>query len=295
MQNKIIKQKVKELEIQEFVESNLSGVGLSTTNLQVTPMAEKIIINTSRPGLVVGRKGQSIKKMTSMLKKKFNLDNPQIEINEVTDINTDPVIVAERIANTLERYGASRFKGIGHRTMEDAMNSGALGIEILISGKIPSSRAKRWRFYQGYLKKCGDIAVSGVKTAYKTALLKTGLVGIQVRIMPADIKLPDDIKFTNEIHEIVEEIDDSHDSPKQGGHHRGHGNRQAEAGQADADTRPVAVKSTEAKPVGKKEGKERSSDKKADSKQAKGTQQKRAAKGPETKAKKAAAPKKTKK
>ena len=49
------------------------------------------------------------------------------------------------------------------------MKAGALGIEILISGKIPSSRAKRWRFYQGYLKKCGDISIEGVKTAYDVA------------------------------------------------------------------------------------------------------------------------------
>jgi small subunit ribosomal protein S3 len=203
MQKKIIDQKIKELEIQEFVEKNLTGVGLSTTSLQVTPMAEKIIIHTSRPGLVVGRKGQSIKKMTGLLKKKFNLENPQIEINEVTNVNTDPAIIAERIANTLERFGINRFKGIGHKSMEDAMNAGALGIEILISGKVPSQRAKRWRFYQGYLKKCGDIAVTGVKTAYKTAFLKTGAIGIQVRIMPADIKLPDKVKFKTKEEEVA--------------------------------------------------------------------------------------------
>jgi small subunit ribosomal protein S3 len=195
MQKKIIDQKIKELEIQEFVEKNLTGVGLSTTSLQVTPMAEKIIINTSRPGLVVGRKGQSIKKMTGLLKKKFNLENPQIEINEVTDVNLDAAIIAERIANTLERFGINRFKGVGHKSMEDAMNAGALGIEILISGKVPSQRAKRWRFYQGYLKKCGDIAVTGVKTAYKTAFLKTGSIGIQVRLMPPDLELPDKVRF----------------------------------------------------------------------------------------------------
>jgi small subunit ribosomal protein S3 len=205
MHKKIIDQKIKELEIQEFVEKNLTGVGLSTTGLQVTPMAEKIIIHTSRPGLVVGRKGQSIKKMTGILKKKFNLENPQIEINEVTNVNVDPVIIAERIANTLERFGINRFKGIGHKSMEDAMNAGALGIEILISGKVPSQRAKRWRFYQGYLKKCGDIAATGVKTAYKTAHLKTGTIGIQVRLMPSDIQLPDKVTLKTKEADVLSE------------------------------------------------------------------------------------------
>jgi len=90
--------------------------------------------------------------------------------------------------------------------MSDVMGAGALGIEIIISGKIPSSRAKRWRFYQGYLKKCGDIALTGVDTAYSIARLKSGIVGIQVRIMPPETKLPDDIKLIEEKEEVIEEI-----------------------------------------------------------------------------------------
>ena len=90
--------------------------------------------------------------------------------------------------------------------MSDVMSSGALGIEILISGKIPSTRAKRWRFYQGYLKKCGEISVSGVQTSYAKAQLKTGIIGVQVRIMPPDLKLPDDIEILKEKKEIIEEV-----------------------------------------------------------------------------------------
>ena len=119
-----------------------------------TPLGEKIIIYTSRPGLIVGRKGENIKKLTKNLKKKFDLENPQIEIAEVDKIMLDPQIVAERIASSLERFGSNRFKGIGHKTMEEVIQSGALGIEIVISGKIPGARAKSWRFYKGYLKKC---------------------------------------------------------------------------------------------------------------------------------------------
>ena len=204
---KIVNQKIKEYQIQEFVKESLNQVGLSNTKLQMTPLGEKIIIAASRPGLIVGRKGQSIKKLTQTLKKKFGLENPQIEINEVEAPNLDANIVAERISNSLERFGSQRFKGVGHKCMEDVMNAGALGIEILISGKVPSSRAKRWRFYQGYLKKSGDIAIEGVRKAYANAQLKTGTVGIQVRIMPPDLTLPDTITFKKEITKgVVEEI-----------------------------------------------------------------------------------------
>ncbi len=92
--------------------------------------------------------------------------------------------------------------------MSDVMNSGALGIEILITGKIPSSRARRWRFYQGYLKKCGDVAIEGVRKSYAVAHLKTGSVGIQVRIMPPDIILPDRVIFTEETETAKEIVKD---------------------------------------------------------------------------------------
>ena len=107
----------------------------------------------------------------------------------------DPKIVAERIAQTLERFGSGRFKSIGHKVLEDIMKAGALGAEIQVSGKIPSARAKRWRFYQGYMKKSGQLAKDTVLKAYSVANLKSGTVGIQVRIMPADAVLPDKVEM----------------------------------------------------------------------------------------------------
>jgi len=206
IERQIVAANVKELEIQEYVTTALKNLGQSHIKLQKTPLGEKIVIFASRPGLIVGRKGQNIRQLTEDLKKKFKLENPQIEINEVERPELDAQIVAERVASSLEKFGTQRFKGIGHRIMSDVMNAGALGIEILISGKIPSSRAKRWRFYQGYLKKCGDVAIMGVRKAYAAAQLKTGTVGIQVRIMPPDIKLPDEVIFREEETETTKEI-----------------------------------------------------------------------------------------
>ncbi len=201
-----VKQKKKEFQIEEFVSSKLKNVGHSHTKMQRTPLGEKIVIAASRPGLVVGREGQNIKSMTIALKNKFKLENPQIEIQEVEDINLDPKIVAEYIASSLERFGPTRFKGVGHKVMDGVMKAGALGVEIKISGKIPSARAKNWRFYSGYLKKCGDIAITGVKSAYAKAELKSGMIGIQVKIMPPDLRLPDDIRLIKEKEVVVEEV-----------------------------------------------------------------------------------------
>ena len=208
IERKFISQHIKEFEIKEYVRTNLSRVGLSDVKLQRTPLGEKIIISTSRPGLVVGRSGSNISKLTKDLKEKFALENPQIEIEEVQSVGLDANIIAEMIVNSLEKFGLARFKGVGHKAMSDVMGAGALGVEILISGKIPSARAKTWRFYQGYLKKCGDIAVSQVKSAYASANLKTGTVGVRIKIMTPDIKLPDNIKIIKkeDLKPVVEPV-----------------------------------------------------------------------------------------
>jgi small subunit ribosomal protein S3 len=204
IERKIVNDRMKEFMIQSYVSDSLQNVGYSMTKVQKTPLGEKIIIYASRPGLIVGRKGLNIKTLTKNLKHKFKLENPQIEINEITNPNIDAQIVAEKIQSTLERFGSKRFKGVGHKSMEDVMKAGAMGCEILISGKIPSSRAKRWRFYQGYLKKSGDIAVSKVAVAYTSAQLKSGTVGIQVRIMLPDTKLPDIVELKK--IEVIEDL-----------------------------------------------------------------------------------------
>ncbi len=198
IERKFVKEKFKEYQVQEYISKTLKNVGHSHTKLVRTPLGEKIIIFASRPGLVVGRKGENIKKLTMTLKKKFGLENPQIEISEVERPQLDAQIVAERIASTLERFGIQKFKAVGHKTMSDVINAGALGIEIIISGKVPSSRAKSWRFYSGYLKKSGSVAITGIKSANASAQLKTGTVGVKVRIMPPDVLLPDDIELKKE-------------------------------------------------------------------------------------------------
>ena len=199
----IVSRKKVEFQIQEFIKESLKGVGLSHSKIQRTPLGEKIVVYASRPGLVIGGGGANIKKLTKQLKKKFGLENPQIEISEVENVNLVASIVAERISSALEKYGTMRFKGVGHKAMADVLSSGAKGVEILISGKIPSARARTWRFYQGYIKKFGHAASTLVDIAYTTANLKSGIVGIKVSIMPPGVRLPDEIRF---IEEKIEEV-----------------------------------------------------------------------------------------
>lgn len=199
IEREFVKDQKKEFSIQEYVSAELLNVGHSKTELVKTPLGDKIIIHAARPGLVVGKKGETIKKITAGLKKQFKLENPEIEIKEVEDQMLDAKIVAERIASALERYGIQRFKAVSHRVMNDVLQAGGLGIEIIISGKVPSARAKSWRFYKGYLKKCGEFSIEGVRSAITFALTKAGKVGIKVNIMPPGLNMPDDVEVPHEI------------------------------------------------------------------------------------------------
>lgn len=206
IERKFIDQNMREFRIKRFVAENVQRVGLSDVKVKKTPLGDKIVIHASRPGLVVGRGGSNIQLLTRQLKEEFELENPQIEIEEIERPDLDADIVAERVLNTLERFGSGRTKSIGHRAMADTMRAGALGVEIVISGKIPSMRARSWRFYQGYLKKAGDIAVEGVDKSVQSVTLKSGVVGIKVSIMPPGIVLPDNITLSDTITTEVEEV-----------------------------------------------------------------------------------------
>ncbi len=196
----------KQFEIQKYLFETLRRAGLSYVEIKRTPLGERIIIHTTRPGLVVGRSGSNIKKITSELKSRFKLDNPQVEIAEVKDPNLDPKVVAEKIILSLERYGSKRFKAILHKAMEEVMNAGALGVEIILSGKVPSARAKSWRVSVGYLRKCGDVAIEGIRKASRQAKLKSGVVGVKVSITPPDLDLIDKIDLS-QLNKSVEQAE----------------------------------------------------------------------------------------
>lgn len=204
IERQIVNQNMKEYLVKQYLAKELAKTGYSHTEIKRTPLGEKIIIYTTRPGLVVGRRGDNIKKLTLVLKDRFKMENPQIEIGEVQNPSLDASYVADRIVSTLERFGSNRFKSIGYKMLQEIMDAGALGAEVVLSGKVPSARARSWRFKTGYIKKSGDIALYYVKKQCAQASLKSGIVGVKVAIMTPDIVLPDKIKYKIILEEITE-------------------------------------------------------------------------------------------
>jgi len=193
-ERKFINLKKEEYGIKEYIKRSLGKGKISRLDIEYTPIGEKIIISTSRPGLVIGRKGEKIEELTRVLKTRFKLENPHIEISEIESPLFDAPLVADDIAMALERMGNLRFKVIAYRKLQEIMNGGALGCEIRITGKLPSERSRSWRFAEGYLKKSGE-ARKEIDRAKTTALTKTGIIGVKVAIMAPDARIYDKIEI----------------------------------------------------------------------------------------------------
>jgi small subunit ribosomal protein S3 len=191
-EKKFVAFKKEELGVREYIKNSLGKGRISNVMIEFTPVGEKIVIATSKPGLIIGRRGEKIDELTKVLKKKFHLDNPHIEIKEIMDPNLDAQLVADEIALLLERQGALKFKVIAYKMITQIMHAGAMGVEIVLSGKLPSERARSWRFAQGYLKKTGDPA-KVVDRAMSQAITIPGVVGIKVSILPPEAHIHDRI------------------------------------------------------------------------------------------------------
>ena len=193
-----VKFKKDEFAIKEHIKSILGKGKISKVRIEYTPIGEKVIVSTNKPGLVIGRRGEKIEELTDLLKTKFKLENPRIEIDEIKQPEFDAQIVADEIALGLERLGPLKFKVIAYKSLQKIMDAGALGVEIVLGGKLPSARAKSWRFSQGFLKKIGDSA-KVVDRAKAVAQTRPGTVGVKVSILSPYAILKDKVVIDKDV------------------------------------------------------------------------------------------------
>ncbi len=197
-----VKLKKEEFAIKEQIKKLMGKGKISKVRIDYTPIGEKIVISTHKPGIVIGRNGEKIGELTNMLKNIFKFENPNIEIEEIREPEFDAQINADEIATELERFGPLKFKVIAYRTLQKIVKAGALGVEIRLNGKLPGARAKSWRFAQGLLKKTGDSA-KVVDRAQSRAETKPGTVGVKVSILSPHAILKDKIKIDEK---LIEEL-----------------------------------------------------------------------------------------
>lgn len=196
VERKFIAENIKKLQVKEFLKKELGRAGVGGIDIQRTPLGTRVVIYAQRPGLVIGRKGASIKKLTNELKTDYKIDNPQIEVNELEVPELNAQVMAESIASSLER--GIHFRRAAYSVLRKIMEAGARGVEIEISGKLTGERAKCVKFLSGYLKHCGEPAILYVQHGLAEAAPKPGIIGVKVKIMPPGIRLPDEVLFREE-------------------------------------------------------------------------------------------------
>jgi small subunit ribosomal protein S3 len=197
-ERKFVNLRKEEFGVKEFIKKEFGKGKISGVKVEYTPVGEKVIISTHKPGLVIGRKGEMIEKLTEILKKRFKMENPHIDIAEITKPELDAQIVADDIGLGLERFGSMRFKAIAYKALMRIKAAGGLGAEIVMSGRLPSERAKTWRFKYGYLRKTGDES-NNVDYAESVGADKQGIIGIKVSILAPGSVTPEEITITDEM------------------------------------------------------------------------------------------------
>jgi small subunit ribosomal protein S3 len=191
VERKLIKEHKKRVAVREFLHRETERAGFGGAEISRTPMGTRIHLVTERPGFVIGRRGETIKKLTKNLNERFGLDNPQIEVAESENPSLNPQIMAQKLAEALER--GWHFRRAGHSTLRRIMESGAKGALVTIAGKLTGGRKRTEKFLDGHIKWCGDTALEHMDYGYATAKKKLGIIGCSVAIMRKDAILPDEV------------------------------------------------------------------------------------------------------
>lgn len=195
-----IEQGIRKVELDAYLRGQLKKAGFTKAEIVKTPLVTRIVVNVTTPGLAIGKGGQNIRQLTEVIKERFKIDNPQLEIKEIEKPNLDAQVVADRIASLIS--SGYSWRSIVYKIVRDVINDGARGIEIKLSGVLAGKgqRKRKQRIFSGYMKKVGEQAKL-VDFAKAHAYSKIGAIGVKVRIVRPGVKFPDKIDLKAFIEE----------------------------------------------------------------------------------------------
>jgi len=194
---------VRSARVENFLTKELKRAGYGGMDIVRTPLGTQITIYAEKPGIVIGKGGKVVRQLTADLQNDYGIDSPQIEVQQVDEPSFNAQIMAERLANSLER--GWYFRKAGNSVLRRVMESGALGCEVILSGKVTGARSRVQKFTEGYVKHSGEPSVTIVDHGFALAVKKLGTIGVQVKIIPPGARLPDTFEVLEpqavEVHE----------------------------------------------------------------------------------------------
>ena len=171
--------KIRNLIKKEFYQAAISKIELE----RAASERVRIIINSARPGMIIGRKGQEIESLRQRLSKMTGKDI-YLDIREVKRPEIDSQLVAENIALQMERRVA--YRRAMKRGIASALRLGALGIKVMVSGRLGGAEIARQEWYRegrvplATLRADIDYGFAQAKTTY-------GIIGIKVWIFKGEV------------------------------------------------------------------------------------------------------------
>lgn len=174
---------MEDLKIRKYLKDKLKLAGISEINIERMGSKIKITLSTSRPGIVIGKKGAEIEKLKDELKKLTKAEI-HLGIKEVKKPEIDAQLIAENVALQLERRVA--FRRAMKKAVLQAIKSGAQGIKIAVSGRLAGADMARTEWY---IK--GRVPLQTLRAdidyGFAEALTTYGLIGIKVWVFKGEI------------------------------------------------------------------------------------------------------------
>ena len=185
----VIKDNYNMMLLNDFLREEIKESGFHRVEVSKTPSGTKIVLHVTRPGIVIGRKGAGIKKLTEKVESDFGFKNPQISVEEVAKAELSPSVMCNRMAAHIERGTA--FRRATMWTLNQIMEAGAMGVQIIVSGKLRGDRSAFEKHTQGILPRAGNYAKNIVSEDIVHTKTAMGLIGIKIRIAKKEKVIPE--------------------------------------------------------------------------------------------------------
>merc|ERR1712226_1622210 len=170
-------------ELNELLTRELAEDGYSGVEVRITPMRTEIIIRATRTQSVLGDKGRRIRELTSVVQKRFRFQEGSVELYAEKVANRGLCAIAQCESLRYKLLGGLAVRRACYGVLRFIMESGAKGVECIVSGKMRGARAKAMKFKDGYMVSSGQPAAEYIDTAVRHVLLRQGVLGLKVKIM----------------------------------------------------------------------------------------------------------------
>jgi small subunit ribosomal protein S3 len=194
--------------VDELLAYYFKDAGYADVEVYKTPLGHRVVVYAEHPGRLIGRGGSVLKKIATVLQSRLGLENVSITVSPVINPDLNARVVAFRIARALEK--GIPFRRVMMFMLRRVLESGALGCEIVISGKLRGERASYEKLRGGRVYKAGDAVDHIVDRAVAHVLLKPGVYGVEVVIVKPAVQLPDQVMLkeisSSEVEKIRQEL-----------------------------------------------------------------------------------------